>query len=200
LAFSRLRGPALRVGRLEPVPVLALAALLALLLQPQMLFDLSFQLSYLALVGILTLTGPLSGRLLGRHEAAEAPTVPAGRLLHHSRLKWFVVTGCTASIAAQLPSLSLIASSFGSVPLLSPLVNLIAVPVSALLVPLGYLAGLLGLIAEPLAWLVNRLIVPVVGLLTSLARLSAKLPALTWAEVGWLGHFCWLVVMTAFVL
>ncbi|HZJ09218.1 MAG TPA: ComEC/Rec2 family competence protein, partial [Trueperaceae bacterium] len=177
----------------------ALAALVAMLLQPQMLFDLSFQLSYLALLGLLTFTAPLCAVMLER-AGVRSRAIRGGAWSRRARVGKFVVTGIAASVGAQLPSLSLVAGTFGSVPLLSPLVNLVAVPVSALLVPLGFAAGLLGLVAEPLAWLVNRLTYLVAGLLTQLARWGDGLPALAWAEVGWLGHLCWALAVTAVAL
>ena len=39
------------------------------------------------------------------------------------------------SVAAQLPSLSLVAASFGTIPLMGPLVNVVAVPLAAVAVP-----------------------------------------------------------------
>lgn len=195
MALAYLVGRAGGSGRLEPLPVLALAGTGALIVQPQMLFDLSFQLSYLALLGLLTFTGPLSGTLgLLFADGASPAATPAPR--RRPGLKTFVISGLAASLAAQLPSLSLVAGAFGSVPLFSPLVNLVAVPLSTLLVPLGFGAGLVGLVAEPLAALLNRVTHLVVWLLTAVAQASDGLPQLPWPEVGWLGHLCW----TSFVL
>ena len=52
-------------GRIEAWSSLALAALLALFLNPSWLFDLSFQLSYLAVMGLLIFTTPLMTLVLG---------------------------------------------------------------------------------------------------------------------------------------
>ena len=203
MAGAFLFATAAGVGRLEPFPVLALAALVALILQPQMLFDLSFQLSYLALLGLLTFTGPLT-RALSAGGGPWSPGTAAGRgpasAGRRSRLVHFVTSGVAASFAAQLPSLSLVAGAFGSVPLFSPLINLVAIPLSALLVPLGFGAGLLGLVYEPLAWLVNRPTLVIAGALTRLAGLTDSLPAVSWSEVDWLGHLCWAVAVTALAL
>ena len=198
MAAAFLIARASGTGRLEPLPVLALAATGALVAQPQMLFDLSFQLSYLALLGLLTFTAPLARLLAPLLEGApSSTTATAGPRV---RLARFVVTGLAASVAAQVPSLSLVAGAFGSVPLLSPLVNLVAVPLSTLLVPLGFSAGLLGLVAESLASLVNRLTQAVVWLLTAVAGASDGLPQLAWAEIGWLGHLCWGAFVVALAL
>lgn len=194
MAFAALVAQTSGVGRLEPWPVLALSACVSLLVQPQMLFDLSFQLSYLALVGLLGMAGPLAG-LLGAPSRrsdpllAELPGAPRGGLPR--RVRVYVAHAMAASVAAQLPSLSLVAGTFGAVPPLAPIVNLVGVPLSAVLVPLGFLAGLLGLVWEPLAATVNLLAGPLAGALIALADLGARLPLVAWPEVRWLGHLCW---------
>src|SRR5690606_4429673 len=81
-----------------------------------------------------------------------------------------------------------------------PLVNVVAVPLAAVAVPLGFAAGLLGLVAEPLAWLVNRATLVFARPLTWLADVGAAGPALTWGEVTWLGHACWVAFVAAAAL
>ena len=174
-------------GRIEPWPALSLAALVTLLWHPAWLFDLSFQLSYLAVIGILLLTEPLTKRLLGE------------------RLSWWhpkvLLSGSvTVSIAAQALSLPLVASTFGNVPLFSPLVNVIAIPLATLLVPLGFLAGLLGLVSLPLAGTLNLITDLLANALLQLADAAAQLPVLTWGEVSALGYAFYTVGAFAFVL
>ena len=174
-------------GRIEAWPALSLAALVTLLWHPSWLFDLSFQLSYLAVIGILSLTVPLTKRFIGANLSWWHPKV----LLFGS---------VTVSIAAQALSLPLVASTFGNVPLLSPLVNVVAIPLATLLVPLGFLAGLLGLVSLPLAGALN-LFTGILG--TSLLRLAddaAELPVLTWGEISVLGYAFYAVGASAFVL
>ena len=203
MALATLLALAGGVGRLEPWPVLALSACISLLVQPQMLLDLSFQLSYLALAGILALAGP-AARRLGSRDASPDPLLPelpvAARGGPWARARGYTVQALCASVAAQLPSLSIVAGSFGSVPPLSPLVNLIGVPLSAVLVPLGFVAGLLGLVWEPLAGAVNG-VTGVLGQgLIALAHTGARLPTVGWAHVGWVGHLCWAAFVIALAL
>jgi competence protein ComEC len=203
MALAALFSLAAGVGRLRPWPVLSLAACASLLLQPQMLFDLSFRLSYLALGGLLLFAGPLA-RLLGAPEAGDDPLAtpppgPAGGGVPH-RLRAFAARALAASVAAQLPSVSLVAGSFGVVPVLSPLVNLVGVPLSALVVPLGLAAGLLGLVWEPLAGALNLVTGALVASLTRVAEWGARLPAVAWPEVSWLGHLCWAVAVASLAL
>ncbi|HLU82870.1 MAG TPA: DNA internalization-related competence protein ComEC/Rec2, partial [Trueperaceae bacterium] len=195
MAMAALIGLATGVGKFEPWTVLALSLVLGLLAAPQMLFDISLQLSYLALAGLLLFLGPVATLLRLRVTAsAERGFRP------RAWLRTTVVVGCVMSVVAQLPSLSLVAGTFGSVALVGPLLNVVAVPLAALAVPLGFAAGLLGLVAEPLAWLLNRLTLIVVTPITWLAEAGAEAPALAWAEVGWLGHLCWATFVAALAL
>lgn len=195
MALAALIGLATGVGRFEAWTVLTLSLVLGLVAAPQMLFDISFQLSYLALAGLLLFVSPVASRLgLGL----------TGFVGHGVRARDWVRTtvlgGCVMSVAAQLPSLSLVAGSFGTISLVGPLVNVAAVPLAAVAVPLGFAAGLVGLIGEPLAWLVNRLTLVVARPITWLADAGARAPALAWGEVGWLGHLCWAVFVVAAAL
>ncbi len=211
MALAALLALTSGVGRLRPWPVLGLAACVSLLLQPQMLADPSFQLSYLALVGLLLYAGPLS-RLLGAGaagpgglEALELRELGGGGGARgadggRARARAFVAQAIAASVAAQLPSVSLVAGSFGTVPVLSPLVNIVGVPLAGLLVPLGFASGLLGLVWTPLAAALNVVTRPLALALTGLAGAGARLPAVSWSEVGWLGHLCWAVAAASLAL
>lgn len=180
-------------GRLEPWPALALSALVSLLWSPAWLFDISFQLSYLAVVGLLIFVAPLTRALLRRDKAA-APPRP---WWHWQTL---VVGVVVASLSAQLLTLPLVASSFGSLPLLSPLVNVAGIPLATALVPLGLLAGLLGLAALPLAALLNALTGVLAGLLIGLADWGSSLPNLIWGEVAPVGYALYYLAMLALAL
>ncbi|MCW5819541.1 MAG: ComEC/Rec2 family competence protein [Trueperaceae bacterium] len=193
MSLAALAATALGSGRAHAWATLGLAALLGTLSAPQMVLDLGFQLSYLAVAGMLVflppwtkaLTGPgLGGRSLG----GGAPTRSRGRL---ARLGGALVNGGLVSVAAQLPTLSLVAGTFGGVPVASPLVNVVAVPLAGLLVPLGFLAAAAGLVATPLAALVNHVTGPLAGALIGAAELGARLPFAVWGEIGSVGHVAW---------
>ena len=177
-------------GRLELGAALGLAASITLLWQPAYLFDLSFQLSYLAVLGILLLTGPLTKRILGER----AEILP---LWHPSK---FLVGSVVVSMSAQALSLPLVVSTFGGAPLFSPVVNVIAVPLASLLVPLGFLAAVLGLVWPPLAGLINHLTGFLAGALIALADAAQALPSLYWGEIGTSGYLFYAVGVLAFVL
>ena len=215
MALAALASRAFGAGRVQPWTALALASLVGLLHAPQMLFALSFQLSYLAVAGMLLFLPPWLERLgVGPGAPATATGAPAVSAALTSEPELAVLTaavwrrgrqlarhavlsGLAVSTAAQLPALPLVLGTFGVLPVLSPLVNVLAVPLAGLLVPLGFLAGMLGLVAEPLARAVNFLTAPLVEALIGLAALGARLPLLAWGEVSWLGHACWAAVVLA---
>ncbi len=191
MVLAGLAGLATGHGRIQAWPSLALAASVSLLLAPAQLADASFQLSYLAVIGMLLFVPPLA-----RLAAARGARRPWGG----SRLRRWLLPALLASVAAQLPSLSLVAGSFGRVPLASPLVNLVAVPLAGVLVPLGFLAAVVGVAAPAAAGLVNHLVGPLASLLLAVAALGARLPHLPWGEVETLGHGCYAVALAGLAL
>lgn len=107
------------------------------------------------------------------------------------------VAAFVSSIAAQLPVLSLTASSFVGAPLFSPLVNLLAIPLTTLLVPLGDAAAILGLLLPAAGAALNVLTGQLAELLIRLIEHAARLPTLPWGEISNTGHFYWLMAVLA---
>ena len=174
-------------GRVEPWTALALAATTTLALRPAWLFDVSFQLSYLAVVGLLVFAGPLL------------------RAVRAERLPWWhprvLVGGSVAiSVASQLPIGSLLMASFGALPILSPIANVLAVPLATLLVPLGFASAALGSLWPPLAAVPNLAVRPLAGALIGVAERAAAWPALMWGEVGVTGHVIYAIAIVALAL
>ena len=156
MAGLSLLGLFLGLGGAGVVQALGLALFLQLLLRPEALLGLGFQLSYLAVLG-LALVLP----------ALRLPPGPRGYLLG----------GVAASLAVQAFLLPLLLHRFGFAPLLAPLANLLALPLVALLVPLGFLKLFLGALPAPLVEPLAR------GLLL-LAGLAAQGPLLRWGEIA----------------
>jgi len=122
---------------------LAAAALLLLLCNPLALFTAGFQLSFLIVLAIVTLTPPLE------------------RVLRF--LPRWLRLAVAVPLAAQLGAVPLVAAHFGFISLPALAANIVIVPLAGLMVGLGFAAGLLGLVARPLAWLVNypnRFLIP----------------------------------------
>ncbi len=177
-------------GRLEPWPALGLAALLTLLWNPSWLFDISFQLSYLAVAGILLFVEPVMKAIFG----------PDFRVRHWWDWRALTVGAVVVSASAQALTVPLIAHAFGSVPLFSPLVNVFAIPLAMLLVPLGFLAGVAGLLSPALAGLLGIVTGLVASALIALADFASKLPTLTWGEIEPVGFALYAIGALALTL
>jgi competence protein ComEC len=177
-------------GKIDVWATIGLSLLALLLWNPSWLFDISFQLSYLAVLGLLIFTEPLMKKILGAQ---------------HTTLAWwhwkkFFVGSLVVSIAAQLTTLPLIASSFGSIPLLSPLVNVFAVPLATLLVPVGFTVSIVGLVSLPVASFLNAFVVWLYKGLIAIAELGSTLPQLIWGEISPGGYALFYVGCFAFAL
>lgn len=136
MAVAMLLGEiSLRKG--DGLSFLALAAMLMLAVQPSGLYSASFQLSFAAVASLMLLMPALSEAL--RLDDGKWP----------KPLKW-LASGFLTSLSASLGTLALVLFHFGQVSLIGLFSNLVATPlVSALLVPLAALAGLLGAIQAP---------------------------------------------------
>ncbi|MER3553957.1 MAG: DNA internalization-related competence protein ComEC/Rec2 [Meiothermus sp.] len=146
-------------GKVEVLPVLALTLFVHLALWPYSLYSLSFQLSYLAVLGM----------------ALVLPRLP--RLEGWKNWLW---ASLSVTFAAQVLLLPLLLHYFHGVPLLSPLSNLLVLPLLNLLVPLGFLKLLLGSL---LAWPVETLSRMVLGIVGALAHG----PQLHWGQISAVG-------------
>ena len=178
-------------GRVDTWGAFALSALLSLLYNPSWLFDISFQLSYLAVAGILLFTTPVMKLLLGERYYSYKWWHPANLILG----------SMVVSTAAQALTLPLVVSSFGSLPLFSSLVNVVAIPLATFMVPLGFLAGIAGaLFGAGVAGLINIATGWFAGALIWAAEVGSSLPNLTWGEVSWLGYVLFYVAIAATAL
>ncbi|WP_188900594.1 DNA internalization-related competence protein ComEC/Rec2 [Deinococcus aerophilus] len=163
-------------GRPDPIGITALAALVCLLLFPMWLLDIGFQLSFLAVLAL-----SLSGR--------------AARRLPERWPLWLRLA-LVASVLAELGTLPVIAATFGQLPLVGLPANLAAGVVMAALVPLGFVAGLLGPLAAP----VNVLVGPLAAGLLGIVEAFGQAPVLAWGQVSPAGFVAYAVCAGAGVL
>ncbi|GAB6274951.1 MAG: DNA internalization-related competence protein ComEC/Rec2 [Peptococcaceae bacterium] len=138
---------------------LAVAAFLSLLWRPLSLYDLGFQLSFAATWGILYL-GPLLKQFLNRFS-----TWPKG-----------IRDTIWVTLAAQLGTLPLVAWYYNLLQPVSMLANIMAAPLTGLILALGAVASLLGLISLPLAGLINAGTSFVIELFISLTSFIRLIP------------------------
>lgn len=111
------------------------AAMILLVKSPAALLDVSFQLSFASVIGL----GLLARWLLGRGAAARATGL--------RRLSSWLLRSLSASIAACLVTMPIVAHHFGEITPAAPLGNLLLVPVVEMIVlPCGLVGALLALL------------------------------------------------------
>ncbi len=173
--FAQILGREAESGR-----VLFLSALLMVLINPLFLFDLGFQLSFLASAGLVFLQPKLQ----------------------EEKFFLFRWENFSSSLAAQLVTLPLLVSSFGTFNLISPFINLAVLWLIPTLLAGGVLAAILGLFWLALGRLISYLLSPALIFLEQIINFSAKLtifqiklPSLTAILIIvyylWLVRYCW---------
>lgn len=191
--LSGLRPPAVRAGVMGSIflmaeglgrqrsalVALAFAAALMAGLRPSLLGEVSFQLSFLAMAGLVVLAPPFQA--LGRRTA----------------LPGFLVDGVAYSLGAILATWPLVAHYFGVVSLVGLPATLLALPSLAGIIGFSALVAGLGLIFAPLghtlgwaAWLFISYLLVVVELFYRLPLAYFRVeftPALVWAYYLGLG-------------
>lgn len=177
-----------RLGRPVSGSTLVFAAALHLALQPRIVSDVGWQLSYLAVAGLLVVLPPLT-----RQAARLWPPTAGPKLVQMMRP--FVVDSMIVSFAAQLPNMPITAHAFGFIPLFSLVSNVVATPFLLIALPLGLLA----LVAAPLGLspFVNTVTAfPLQGLI-AVTNVFATWPVLPWGAIGPLGFVSWYVALAA---
>lgn len=107
----------------DPLTTIALAALMLLIANPYNLWQIGFQLSFLAMLGLILLTPHLTP--------------------YFKALPTWLADGLSMSLSAELIAFPLVAYYFYTVSPLSIIMNLLVVPFFSLLVPLSLVALLL---------------------------------------------------------
>ncbi|MBA7519466.1 hypothetical protein ES705_11545 [subsurface metagenome] len=154
----------------NPLNILSLAAAVILLIEPLSLFELSFQLSFLSLLGIILIGGPLAG--------SGAAYLPG-----------FIRFPLAYSVGAQLMTAPVLLYTFGSV-------YPIGIPAALLLIPLISLFIWFGIIYLMISWIPVYFVGRIFALflhyiyliISGLTALLSQAPAVTGS-----GHiFLWL--------
>ncbi len=125
---------------------LSIAGIVILLWDPDALFELSFQLSFLAVLSI--------GLVLERKNLSGMD----GRGLIKKILEW-IKTASLITVSAVLGTAPLVALFFKQFPLISPITNLVVTPfICFIILPLGFFAGFIALLFNMPLLPLNRLI------------------------------------------
>jgi len=168
----------------DPPTLLAFTAAVLVAVRPRWLADVGFQLSFAATAGLVFLARPLEGAVGGPRPLRE---------------------GVAAAAACQLFVAPLLVWHFGRVHPWAVVANVLALPASTFLVPVGLVGGLVGLVWLPaglpllwaagagcayLVWLADRVSSwPAASVHTAHAGLAAVLLAwcALWVTAGWRG-------------
>ena len=178
---------ALALGRPRSVlPALGLAAAVMVAVEPDILWSVSFQLSFTAMSGIALMAEPLN-----RWLRALLGEVPQEGTPHHSLLAP-AASAVAMTVAATVATLPLVAFYFEQVSLVGLPATVLTLPALPLALVTQAAAGLVGLLsdipAQPLgwlAWVTTAYITGVVGLFARLPSASFDTgpvaPVLVWA-------------------
>ncbi len=173
------------LGREEEGTIaLLVAAAAMLLISPLALFDIGFQLSFMATAGILWLYPLL---------------VKRGKRIFQASI---FGESLAMTLAAQLGVIPILLANFGQISVLSPLINALVLWIVPLVMVLGTILAFLSLIINPLAqllswflWVLLTYFVKVINLAGVLPWISWKTGQLSlWWTIGYylvLGYFVW---------
>ena len=136
---------------------LMFTALVMCLINPTWLWDVGFQLSFAATLGLILYAAPLEALVLRQVQA---------RLLQETarRVTRFIAEYFLLTLAAQVVTLPIMAFHFGRLSLTSFLVNPLILPAQPPVMVLGGLAALLDLVSRPLAGIAAAVSLAVPGL------------------------------------
>ncbi len=123
---------------------LFIAALLMLFKSPSLIYDIGFQLSFMATLGLIYLR-PL---FFLKHRLKKAIE------------KSFIGDDLATTISAQIFTLPILLLNFGSYSLISVLVNALVLWTVPIIMIIGGVSGLAGLIYDPLGYLLSYLSIP----------------------------------------
>lgn len=167
--------------RYDVFAALAVAAFVMTAVQPGLLYDVGFQLTMLATLGI-PLFAPALERLALR---------AIGRLPFRDALQPLVAL-VTVTIAAQLTTIPVVAQVFGIISFIAPVANLLVVPLLAPLLLLGGLVALLALAWPALGWLATFIAWPLLWLTDRAIEACARVPGAAIAVTNTPAWITWL--------
>ena len=150
--------------QLSPLHFMTTMLACVLALNPLLVHNSGFQLSVAAVFGILLLRKPLA-TLLTR--AVLRPFRNPPELLKNL---------LAVSLAAQIATAPIVATSFDEVSIIGVLTNLVAVPLSGPILTLGLLGTFAGSVAAPLAYAINASNGFLVTVLAKIAESASALP------------------------
>jgi len=161
---------AMRLGRGTYAPAsLAAAAFFMTLINPYTLWDVGFQLSFAATIGLVLYTKPLEQafeRALARITSAERA----------KKIVALISEALLVTLAAQIVAQPIILSIFGRLSLITLATNFLILPAQSFLMIAGGVALLLGLVFRPLGQVVGWVAWVFLTYTIEIVRLTARVP------------------------
>ncbi len=158
---------ALTSGRQHHIEItIAFTAVLMALHNPRVLTDISFQLSFAAVLGVLYV-GPV-----------------LQHYLHRIPKKFAIQDSLVLTLAAQATAVPLIMLYFGRFSLIAPLANILVAPAIPLAMLIGFAAVLIGLAYLPAGILLGFVAYILLSYMLTVAQHLAKIP-LASMEISW---------------
>ena len=164
---------------------LAVAALVILVVSPPSLFDVSFQLSFSAVLAILYLVSKFSALIPRTHPLLPRKPNALQTLTHQLRIFMFV------SLAAMVGTWPLVACYFNRISTAGLLSNIVIVPLAGVVVVVGLVASVAALIWLPMSSLLftlssvfSNVVLKMTGLFSSIPHASQFVVTPTLFEIG----------------
>lgn len=180
-----------QVGRLYQIRnALVLAGVIMVYLNPRVLvWDLGFQLSFAATLGLVYVSPILQSWFIGEKEREEGNK----KILS---LKEILI----ATLSAQIAVLPLLVINFGQLSLIAPLVNILVLPVIPLTMLAGFISVLAGLLFLPLGqilgWLAWLFLTYEIKIIELLAKIPLAAVNFKWS---WLGGGIYYVILLCLI-
>jgi len=141
----------------------SLAGLIMLIYEPMWIFDIGFQYSFSAVLGLGFFTGPLGYYIKQKTGIAKGPKLWAMELLSSSLIIFI------ATIPVQI-------YHFNHLITYSIFVNILVIPLLSFIIVPGFIMGILGLISIPLSGLFSGLIYFLLAFYENISLFAANLP------------------------
>lgn len=169
----------------NPARLLIFIATILLISNPLLLLhDLSFQLSFLAILSLIYFT-PIFEKII------------EGRLLFIPRE---IIDNLIVAASAQILTWPIISYNFGKISLIAPFANVLVIPLASTLIILGLLIGLAGLAFLPLAKILAILSLPVFSYTLAVPKLLSTLPgAFTEAKISVWSVLIYYIIIAIFI-
>jgi competence protein ComEC len=161
---------------------MAISVLALLIMDPLNLYDIGFQLSFMATWALFHIA-PVIG------EKLSAYALP------------LIARAASVAIAPTIATTPIILYNFGQVSFVSVLSNFMIIPWVEITVVLGFISTIAGLISLPMSWLINNTLTLILALLNAIVNFFASLPFACryFAPPGLLAIIIYYIIIVAMV-